>query len=321
MNNEFDIIKKYFTFSGSRDDVLIASGDDCASVMVSADKQLLVTVDTLISGTHFPEDTCPEDIAYKSIMVNLSDLAAMGATPAWLTLAITLPEIDEDWLSRFSMTFAEILKRFNLSLIGGDTTRGALSITVQAMGFCDKAKVLKRDSAQPGDNIYVTGNLGDAAIGLRAILDQLDDDALQSCVTRINRPEARVLFAQQLTSCSKCAIDISDGLVADLGHILEASHCGAEILLSSIPVSPGARYYFEKYNEGKTDWSMLLAQGDDYELCFTASSEHDSSISELAAKHGLLVSCIGEITGSDSLAFLNPDGETEVITGTGFKHF
>jgi thiamine-monophosphate kinase len=130
-----------------------------------------------------------------------------------------------------------------------------------------------------------------------------------------------VLFAQELTSCSKCAIDISDGLVADLGHILEASHCGAKILLSSIPVSLGARYYFEKYNEGKTDWSMLLAQGDDYELCFTASSENDSFISELAGKHGLLVSCIGEITGAETLEFLNPYGETEVITGTGFKHF
>ena len=301
--------------------MLIASGDDCASVMVSADKQLLVTVDTLISGRHFPEDTRPEDIAYKSIMVNLSDLAAMGATPAWLTLAITLPEIDEDWLSRFSKTFAEILKRFNLSLIGGDTTKGALSITVQAMGLCDKAKVLKRDSAEPGDKIYVTGNLGDAAIGLSAILDQLDDDALQSCISRINRPEARVLFAQQLTSCSKCAIDISDGLVADLGHILEASHCGAEILLSSIPVSPGARYYFDKYNKGETDWSMLLTQGDDYELCFTASKDHDLAVTELASKHGLQVSRIGEVTEIKTLEFINSSGEVVNFSATGFKHF
>jgi len=321
MNNEFDIIKKYFTFSDSRDDVLIASGDDCASVTVSEDKQLLITVDTLISGTHFPENTRPEDIAYKSIMVNLSDLAAMGATPAWVTLAITLPEIDEDWLSRFSITFAELLKRFNVSLIGGDTTKGALSITVQAMGLCDKANVLKRDSAEPGDNIYVTGNIGDAAIGLRAIHDQLNDDDLQSCVFRLNRPEARLLFAQELTSCSKCAIDISDGLVADLGHILDASHCGAKILLPDIPVSSAARYYFEKYNEARTDWSMLLAQGDDYELCFTVSKDHDSAVTELASKHSLQVSCIGEVTETKALEFINANGEVVNFSATGFKHF
>lgn len=321
MNNEFDIIKKYFTFSDSRDDVLISNGDDCASVTVSEHEQLLITVDTLIAGTHFPENTCPEDIAYKSIMVNLSDLAAMGATPAWVTLAITLPEIDEDWLSRFSITFSILLKRFNISLIGGDTTKGALSITVQAMGLCDKANVLKRDYAQPGDKIYVTGNLGDAAVGLRAILDQLNDDSLQSCVSRLNRPEARVLFAQELTSCSKCAIDISDGLVADLGHIIDASQCGAKVMLPNIPVSSAARYYFEKYYEGKIDWSMLLAQGDDYELCFTVSKDLTSAITELASKHGLQVSCIGEVTATKTLDFIDASGEAVNFYVSGFKHF
>lgn len=321
MNNEFDIIKKYFTFPETRDDVLLAAGDDCASVTVAEGKQLLVTVDTLISGTHFPENTCPEDIAYKSIMVNLSDLAAMGATPAWLTLAITLPEIDEEWLTRFSRSFTELLKRFNVNLIGGDTTRGVLSITVQAMGLCDRTNILRRDGAEPGDKIYVTGYLGDAAIGLRAIMDQLDDDNLQPCISRLNRPEARVLFAQDLVSYSRCAIDISDGMAADLGHIIEQSHCGATVSLPDIPISPTSRYYFDKYNEGKTDWSMLLAQGDDYELCFTAASEHDAVISKLEEKHGLLVTCVGEITDSDILDFINESGETEVIAATGFKHF
>ena len=321
MDNEFDIIKKYFTFSSIRDDVLIAAGDDCASVSVPGNRQLVITVDTLISGTHFPENTCPEDIAYKSIMVNLSDLAAMGASPAWLTLAITLPEIDEDWLSRYAKSFAELLERFEIDLIGGDTTRGALSITVQAMGLCDKNNILRRDRAEPGDKIYVTGYLGEAAIGLRAIRDQLDDDNLKPCITRLNRPEARVLFAEELVSYSRCAIDISDGLAADLGHILEASNCGANISLPSIPVSPASRYYFDKYSEGEINWSMLLAQGDDYELCFTASSDHDSAISELAERYGFPVSCIGEITESKKLEFIDVNGETETIAATGFKHF
>jgi thiamine-monophosphate kinase len=321
MNNEFEIIKKYFTFPGSRDDVLIAGGDDCASVCVPEDKQLLVTVDTLISGVHFPTETSPEDIAYKAVMVNLSDLAAMGASPAWLTLAITLPQIDEDWLSRFSTTLSELLERFNICLIGGDTTRGALSITVQAMGLCDREKILRRDQAKPGDKIYITGNVGDAAIGLQAISNRLNDEGLQSCITSLNRPEARVSFAQELASYSACAIDISDGLVADLGHILEESDCGANVYLASVPQSTCARYYFDKYNKGETDWTMLLTQGDDYELCFTIRAESEHSVKAIAEKHGLRLSCIGEITEEKGLNFISVAGESENISGTGFKHF
>ena len=321
MNNEFEIIKKYFTFPDSRDDVLITSGDDCASVSVPEKKQLLITVDTLISGVHFPIDTTPEDIAYKAIMVNLSDLAAMGATPCWVTLAITLPEVDEDWLCRFSNTLAEVLKRFGISLIGGDTTRGALSITVQAMGLCDSGRALRRDQAKPGDKIYVTGNIGDAAVGLRAILDKLEDENLAPCINHLNRPEARISFAQELSPMSVCAIDISDGLAADLGHILKASCCGAKVLLPDIPQSPAIKYYFEKYNQGVVDWSLLLTRGDDYELCFTVSSDHETDVNKLAKKHGLPLSCIGEITESQTLDFINEGGEIETFNESGFKHF
>ncbi len=148
MNTEFDIIKKYFTFDVLREDVVLAGGDDCAIVSLPENKQLLLTTDTLISGVHFPENTSAEDIAYKAIMVNLSDLAAMGATPAWVTLAISLPDIDESWLQAFSNQFYSVLSKFNISLIGGDTTKGSLSITIQAMGFCDKDKILRRDKAE-----------------------------------------------------------------------------------------------------------------------------------------------------------------------------
>ncbi|GMR01021.1 MAG: thiamine-phosphate kinase [Gammaproteobacteria bacterium] len=321
MNSEFDIIKKYFTFSDSREDVLIAGGDDCASVSVPENKQLLVTTDTLISGVHFPDETTPEDIAYKAIMVNLSDLAAMGATPAWMTLAISLPEVDEDWLCRFSNTLSEVLRRFDVSLIGGDTTKGALSITVQAMGLCDKDKLLRRDQAKPGDKIYITGDIGDAAIGLLALSSALEDEMLQPCITRLNRPEARVRFAEELASYSSCAIDVSDGLVADLGHIISASFCGAQVFLSRIPLSSASRYYFEKYNNGIIDWSLLLTRGDDYELCFTLREDNESVVNDLARKHELKISCIGEIIETKELNFINPDGELESFADTGFKHF
>jgi len=321
MNSEFDIIKKYFSFPDMRDDVLIAGGDDCASISVPVNKQLLITTDTLIAGVHFPVETSPENIAYKAIMVNLSDLAAMGATPAWLTLAISLPDVDEVWLQKFSATFSDVLKRFNVSLIGGDTTKGNLSITVQAMGLCDKDKIMRRDRAKAGDKIYVTGHLGDAAIGLHTLLNMLDDEQLQPCITKLNRPEARVTFAEALASYSSCAIDISDGLVADLGHILKASACGAHVFLPKIPVSSASSYYFEKYNEAEIDWAMLLTRGDDYELCFTVNKDKASEVNELTRQHDLKVTCIGEITEGNELNFLNDDGELISFTDTGFKHF
>ena len=320
-NSEFDVIKKYFTFSNSRDDVILAGGDDCACVSVPENKQLLITTDTLICGVHFPENTSPEDIAYKSLMVNLSDLAAMGATPAWVTLAISLPDINENWLQAFSNQFSAVLSKFNISLIGGDTTKGALSITIQAMGVSDKNKILRRDQAELNDKIFVTGNIGDASVGLQAVLNQLDDKNLLSCVNSLNRPEARVDFAEELTLYSKCAIDISDGLVADLGHIVSASFCGANINLSDIPLSSATRYYFDFYHKSTTDWSMVLTQGDDYELCFTVNKENESAVISLAKKHQLKVSCIGEVTDSDKLIFTDSNNEVVNFSSTGFKHF
>ncbi len=320
-NSEFDVIKKYFTFSDSRDDVILPVGDDCACVSVPENKQLLITTDTLISGVHFPENTSPEDIAYKSLMVNLSDLAAMGATPTWVTLAISLPEINETWLQAFSNQFSAVLSKFNISLIGGDTTKGALSITIQAMGVCDQKKILRRDQAELNDKIFVTGYIGDASVGLQAVLNQLADKNLLSCVNRLNRPEARVNFAEELTLYSKCAIDISDGLVADLGHIISASDCGADINLADIPLSSSTRHYFDFYHKSTVDWSMVLTQGDDYELCFTVNNKNESAVITLAKKHQLKVTCIGEVTESNELVFTDVNNEIINFSSTGFKHF
>lgn len=322
MNNaEFDVIKKYFTFSEMRSDVSLAGGDDCAIVSVPENMQLLITTDTLISGIHFPEKTSPGDIAYKSLMVNLSDLAAMGATPAWVTLAISLPEINEWWLSTFSDQFSSVLSDFNVSLIGGDTTRGPLSITIQAMGFAEKEKILRRDQAKAGDKIFVTGDLGDAAIGLNTVLNGNTDEMLVSCVEKLNRPVARVKFAEELSRYSKCAIDISDGLIADLGHVLDASQCGAIIRLAEIPVSSAAHYYFEKYHDNTIDWSMLLTRGDDYELCFTVGVEYYEAVFAAAKKHQIKVSCIGAITDSTEMYCFDKNGQRVTFEDAGFNHF
>lgn len=320
-NSEFDVINKYFTFANTRDDVALAVGDDCAIVDVAENKQLLITTDTFISGVHFPEETSAEDIAYKSLMVNLSDLAAMGAKPAWVTLAITLPEINESWLQAFSNQFRAVLTKFNVSLIGGDTTRGALSITVQAMGLCEKDKTLRRDRAEVKDKVYVTGWLGDAAIGLQAVTNKLDDEALSSCINKLNRPDARVLFAQDLVRYSRCAIDISDGLVADLGHVLSASHCGARIDLRTIPISPAARHYFELCHNNLVDWSMVVTCGDDYELCFTLNHDDEPAVIALAEKHDLQISCIGEVTDARELVFIDENDAALKFSASGFKHF
>ena len=319
--NEFDIIKSYFSLPPQRDDVLLAGGDDCAIVNVPADKELVITTDTLNSGVHFPENTSPEDIAFKALMVNLSDLAAMGATPAWISLAISLPRVDESWLAAFSRQLGELLQQYNISLIGGDTTRGQLSITIQAMGLCDRGRALRRDGARAGDKVFITGYPGMAAIGLRAILDGLEDEKLRPCIDRLNRPQARLDFAQQLPAFSRCAIDISDGLIADLGHILEASDCGALIHLDNVPLADPVQYYFRQYHQGKTDWSLLLTQGDDYELCFTCRPEDESQVQALAAEQQLPLSCIGEINTSAELVCLDGGGNKVDFSEGGFQHF
>ena len=189
------------------------------------------------------------------------------------------------------------------------------------MGLCKSGKVLQRDSAVPGDGIYVTGDLGDAAIGLKALSARLEDEQLQPCIEKLNRPEARVRFAEQLVNYSKCAIDVSDGLVADLGHITESSQCGARIMLSDIPLSASARYYFKQYNDDTVDWSLLLAQGDDYELCFTRAKDNEFAAGEIAKKHDLKISCIGEITALTELIFISGDNETVSFIKSGYGHF
>jgi len=317
---EFDIIDRYFRLPAQRDDVVLPVGDDAAIVAVPPAKQLVVSTDTLVAGVHFPENTSARDIACKSVAVNLSDLAAMGARPAWLTLALTLPRVDEAWLDAFAREFIETAARFGAELIGGDTTQGPLCISVTALGLVDAGAAMRRDLARAGDAIYVTGSLGDAAIGL-GLLRQggVADDSAAWLVDRLNRPQPRVDFALLAASCCVCAIDISDGFAADLGHVLEASGCGADVRLDNIPLSPQALAYFNA--SGGIDWDVVLCGGDDYELCVVTSIANEAQLMQAARQSGTRLSRVGEITPRQGLRCIDAAGETRPLPGRGFEHF
>jgi thiamine-monophosphate kinase len=319
---EFSLIEKYFTYDAVREDVALGVGDDCALLNPPPSKQLAVTLDTLVAGVHFPESSSPEDIAYKSLAVSLSDLASMGAEPAWATLALTLPDSNESWLQKFSASFRQTLQAYNVQLIGGDTTQGPLSITVQLTGFVDVGKAMQRDAAQPGDRIYVTGCLGDAALGL-SLLNAHDfpDVAIKNaCIENLNRPVPRVEFAQKALEHCQCAIDISDGLVSDLGHILKASDCGAKVYYDLIPAST-AFHQCQTYLKELDYAKMLLAGGDDYELCLVASADNETALFSLAESMNVALTHIGDIDPSGELAVINKRGESIELNATGYEHF
>ena len=322
--SEFDIIRRYFHAEKIRDDIVLGIGDDCALLAPPAGKQLAVTVDTLVAGVHFPHQASPEDIAFKAIAVNLSDLAAMGAQPAWLTLALTMPESNEPWLQAFAHSFHQTAKTFGVELIGGDTTRGPLSITVQATGFVDSNKALRRDAARPGDAIYVTGTLGDAALGLRLLKANLTAGEVSADVDylhkRLNRPEPRVEFGQAITAYAACAIDISDGLLADLGHIVQASTCGAQLFIEHIPLSNALLAIYRSHAES-VDMQSVLSGGDDYELCICLDPNKEGAIMQCAREHKLRLTRVGVITASSTIECVDSKGRVYDYSATGFQHF
>jgi len=317
---EFNLIKKYFLSPSHRKDVSLGIGDDCAIVSVPTGKQLAITTDTLIDGVHFSTKTSAEDIACKAIAVNLSDLASMGAEPAWLMLALSLPRVDESWIKSFADSFRSLAEKYKVQLIGGDTTQGPLSITVQAMGLVDPEKIMRRDRARPGDAIYVSGTLGDAAAGLK-ILQQgrVLDDSHAWLINRLNRPEPRVELGMKVAEFCRCAIDISDGLAADLGHILEASDCGATVNRDSLPLS---RQLVE-YSAGRetVDWSMVLSGGDDYELCLVVPAEKEGGLIEVFTELSLPLTCIGVIEQHGSFNIIDNTGNKYLLDKTGYEHF
>jgi thiamine-monophosphate kinase len=301
-----------------RDDVLLGIGDDCAIVQSKALQQIAISVDTLVEGIHFLPNTDPESLGHKSLAVSLSDLAAMGATPAWLTLALTLPEVNADWLAGFAKGLANLATAHNIALIGGDTTRGPLSITIQVHGHVDAERALRRDGAKVGDSIYVSGALGDAGAGLKLKQSKLNNElATEIDATflqqRLDKPTPRVELGIGLLGIAHSAIDISDGLVADLNHILEKSNVGAQINLDALPVSAELMRVVGREEAEK----LALYSGDDYELCFTVSPDNDS---ELVKNIKETYTKIGTITDGNNILFIKSGQEIE-LTGAGYEHF
>ena len=317
---EFDLIKRYFSRKSLQNDVSLSVGDDCAITSIPSGYQLAITTDTLVEGTHFLPSISPADLAYKSVAVNLSDLAAMGATPTWMSLALTLPEIKEAWLAEFSQSLFAILDRYGVSLIGGDTTKGPLSITLTAQGFLPKNQGLFRHQAKVGDWIFVSGFLGDSAAGLDLLLQnrKIENESDRYFIQRHLYPTPRVELGLALRSFSCCALDISDGLLADLGHILERSQVGAEIYLENLPLS---RHLCTQYEQTQAE-KFALTGGEDYELCFTVSEEKREEMEQVLRSQGIKVTCIGQILPETSgLSLLKNGKKIALPTHIGFDHF
>lgn len=319
--SEFSIIQQYFEqLTSQREDVELGIGDDCALLRCPEDHVTAVSIDTLVENIHFFADVDPVTLGHKSLAVSLSDLAAMGATPAWFTLALTLPKVDEKWLKGFSTGLADIAKQHNIQLVGGDTTRGPLTISIQAHGHVKAHKAIKRSGAQAGDLIYVTGTLGDAGAALQLRLNQWHDDNLsrqdqQYLQQRLEMPTPRVEQGQLLSGIASAAIDISDGLLADLGHITRQSGVGARLDLAKLPISKA----LGKVNRTMAE-SLALESGDDYELCFTVPPHY---FSELGARLADQCTQIGVITEQAGLSYIDENhGFLDLnISKAGYDHF
>ncbi len=312
---EFDLIARIRSRVASRDDVLLGIGDDAAIVQVPADRQLVVAMDTLNAGVHFPVDTAAADIGWKALAVNLSDLAAMGATPAWCALSLSLPESDATWLDGFLDGFAALAAAHRVALIGGDTTRGPLSICVTVHGLVLADQALRRDAAQVGDDIWVSGTLGDAAAALR----QWQGGGVRAAAlrTRLDRPTPRVALGQQLAGIAHAAIDISDGLLADLGHVCRASGVGAELRLADLPRSSALAVAFD----AAACAGLQASGGDDYELCVTAAPQLREQVLRAAELAETPMACIGRVVAGQGVDIRDASGASWQPTHAGFDHF
>lgn len=313
MSGEFDLISRIAARASPRPDVVLGIGDDGAILRPPAGRELVIVTDTLNSGVHFPESTAARDVGWKALAVNLSDLAAMGAAPAWCTLALSLPAPDDAWLDACIDGFLALAARHGIALVGGDTTRGPLSLTVTACGFVAAGTALRRDAAKAGDDIWVSGTLGDAAFALREVLQHRScADELRS---RLDRPTPRCILGQSLAGIAHACIDISDGVLQDLGHICVASSVGAEVRLDALPGSAA----LAAQAEGMERWRLQSA-GDDYELCFTADPARSDAVSALSESLGVRLTRVGRIVAGVGVRVLDADG-LEVQLRRGYEHF
>jgi thiamine-monophosphate kinase len=312
--SEFDLIRRYFAdATGTRADVALGIGDDCALLDVPAGQSLAVSMDSLVAGRHFDPNDCPEGVGHKALAVNLSDLAAMGAHPAWTLMSLTLPHADEVWVESFMRGFSRLAQAFGVQLVGGDTTRGPLSVTVQVSGFVDAPTALRRSGASPGDRLFVSGTLGDAALALR--LRQAGDVPAE-LAERLDRPMPRVALGRLLRGRAGAAIDISDGLLADLHHVCEASGLGARVELHSLPLSAPVQAMCRT-----GDWQLPLSGGDDYELLFSVPPTCAAELQQLCTRAQQPVREIGEFVAGQGIVLIHPDGRETEGAAHGFDHF
>ncbi|MEF3192838.1 MAG: thiamine-phosphate kinase [Halothiobacillaceae bacterium] len=311
---EFDLIKAYFRRPAQGAGLILGVGDDCALLKPAIGMQLAVTTDTMVSGVHFLPDDDPRDLGHKLVAVNLSDLAAMGARPRWLFLNLTLPAVDEGWLAAFADGLFGLAARYGAVLAGGDTTRGPLAFGLTAIGELPAGQALRRSGARPGDWVCVSGIPGEAAAGLAHRLGQhlLPKGLAAQALARLHRPEPQVALGLALRGLATSAIDISDGLAQDLGHILAASGVGATLELTRLPSSPVLAALPQDMA-----WRQQLAGGDDYELVFTLPPEHVDRLADLPAP----VTVIGRIDPDPGLRLLAPDGSPFPLARKGHDHF
>lgn len=315
---EFELINRFFSHLTAGDDSVICGiGDDAAVLAVPPGRELVVSTDTLVSGVHFFADAHPTDVGYKSLAVNLSDLAAMAAQPRWATLAVTVPEAPEDWLAAFARGFGEAAESFGVRLVGGDLTRGPLSITCEVLGTIPAGAAIRRSGARPGDDIHVTGRLGQAALALSLLHSGTDAAVIPpSCMEKLLRPVPRVEVSLTLRGTVTAMIDLSDGLAGDLGHILEASGAGAVIELERLPRGDG-----ESIASDEEMLRLAVNGGDDYELCFTAPAREREKIEALAAAAGCPVTRIGKIVEGSGIAWVDESGNTVDLAAESYRHF
>lgn len=320
MSPEFSLIAQYFKQPCLHTDLGV--GDDAALLRVANGHQLAISADMLVAGTHFFHDCAPYDIGWKSLAVNISDMAAMGATAKWATLAIALPEVNHTWLSEFSRGLFDCANSFQVDLIGGDTTRGRLTISIQIMGEVPVGKAITRDGATLGDDIWVSGTLGDAALALavlqkRYIIDpNCQAHGFEQWLTCLNRPQPRAALGLALRDIATSCIDISDGLLADLGHLLKASNLGAALHLEQLPMS---LYHRNHLNEAEVQTSVL-AGGDDYELCFTAPANQREAIKRISQQHHTPLTCIASTRMDIGLQTMYQNTPL-LLNHQGFDHF
>jgi thiamine-monophosphate kinase len=303
-----------------RDDVKLGIGDDAALLSVPAGQELAVAIDTLVEGVHFPLGTVPADIGWKALAVNLSDLAAMGASPAWALLALTLPEADVELIDGLADGFAQLARPHRLALVGGDTTRGPLTISVAVHGFVPAGLALRRDGARVGDAVLVTGTLGDAAAGLACLSSRAADSpaaAREYLLARLNRPEPRLSAGMALRGKASACIDISDGLLADLGHLCRASGVGAEIDAALLPRSSAMLGVFDEVAAR----DFALSGGDDYELCFTVPTQLVGDVQADLARLGCGCTRIGFIVAGSAVQVRDIDGSSMAFARQGWDHF